>query len=613
MTGVRRFGPTAALAVLLPLLHGCAGAPTQASYPGSDQPIIPGSMCLTLLVRDGLGIPTVTSNHQPIAVRIALPRRQERLAQIDLLRLSLPSGVFLDQPRLAPYPVSSGALMPLNTPREQSQLFAGNASDPRTQVFMTQLSALLSRTYANAMGASSLLGQGLTVSPVINTFTGNLFICSLDAAALWRGLNVMCYRIYNGLQRAPGPFGPGWTHSFAARLDFNEDMSVQYTRWDGSRFCYKPEGPDHWKSPDGFDDALTRSGTGYLITDVTGFFLRFDGSGLLQEIGNPLPFRLRLKYDGGRLIEVRNIRTESGLVPGMKLQAGSESPETSVEGPAIFFTYDVEGRITQIRSTAGTQMLYEYNEGGRLARVTSNTQQSVEYRYDGDGRVAEIRRRDSVGLKSDPVYGIMYDAKDRVAEIVDPSGQPVMRLNYRWALDRTTEIVLGQLRTVVTDKYDERGVVIERTETKRTDDPNQTGTPQSTNQRRATDDALNVLRLDNSDGTNTRWTYDAKGHLVRAQDSTGDWVEISYNAEFDQPEYLRESHGRWIRFIYVSDQDQPTNRRGRIDEVVLDNGQRYKLSYDNGGVPRDLITATGDTQPLDLGLPAEVPKGLWDF
>jgi len=453
----------------------------------------------------------------------------------------------------------------------------------------------------------------LTVSPVINTFSGNLFVCSLDSASLWKGLNVMVYRHYNGLQRSPGPFGPGWTHNFASSLEFNEDATIQYTRWDGSRFCYKPEGPDKWKSPDGFDDALTRSGTGYLVTDETGFFLKFDAAGLLQEIGNPLPFRLRLKYDGGRLVEVRNIRTETGLVPGMRLQEGSETPETSVEGPAIVFTYDAEGRITQIRSTSGTQMLYEYDQNGRLARVTSNTQQSAEYRYDGDGRLAEVRRRDPVGLKSTVVFGILYDTKDRIAEIMDDSGQPVMRLNYRWALDRTTEIVLGQLHTVVTDKYDERGVIVERAETQRTDNPNQQGTPQSTDQRRATDDALNVLRLDRSDGTNTRWTYDSRNHLVRAQDSTGDWVEISYNEEFGQPEYLRENHGRWIRFVYTSDLEQPTNKRGRIDEVVLDDGQRYKLSYDNGGVPRDLITATGETKPLDLGLPAEVPKGLWDF
>jgi len=610
---MRFAGISVALMVLSAALHGCGGMQTQGSIPGADQPIIPGSMCLTLLVRDGLGIPTVKSNHQPVSVKIALPRRQERLAQIDLLRMSLPSGVFLDQPRLAPYPVSSGALMPLNTPREQAELFPGSATDPRTVAFMSALSALLSRMYANAMGADASLGQGLTVSPVINTFTGNLFVCSLDAHALWRGLNVMCYRIYNGLMRGPGPFGPGWTHSFAARLDFNEDMSIQYTRWDGSRFCYKPEGTDKWKSPDGFDDALTRSGTGYMIADETGFFLRFDKDGLLQEIGNPLPFRLRLKYDGGRLVEVRNTRIEGGLVPGMRIESGSETPEATGEGPAVFMVYDTEGRIKQIRSTGGSQMIYEYDPSGRLARVTSDIQKSVEYRYDADGRLAEIRRRDPVGLRSDVVFGLLYDNKDRVSEVVDPSGQPIMRLNYRWALDRTTEIVLGQLRTVVTDKYDERGVIVERTETIRTDDPNTTGPPQSTTQRRATDDALNVLKLDRSDGTNTRWTYDQNGHLVRAQDSTGDWVEISYNREFDQPEYLRESHGRWIRFLYTSDLDQPTNKRGRIDEVVLDNGSRYKLSYDNGGVPRDLITATGVTQPLDLGLPAEVPKGIWEF
>jgi len=150
-------------------------------------------------------------------------------------------GVFLDQARLAPYSVASGVLMPLRSSREQAHLHAGGLHDPHEKVFLKELSHLLSHHYALAMGASSLLGQGLTISPVINTFSGNLFACSLDAVALWKGLNVMVYRVYNGLRRGPGPFGPGWSHNFASRLDFNEDQSIQYTRWDGSGFCYKPD------------------------------------------------------------------------------------------------------------------------------------------------------------------------------------------------------------------------------------------------------------------------------------------------------------------------------------------------------------------------------------
>jgi len=573
-------------------------------------------MCLTLLIRDGLGIPTVKSNHQPVSIKIALPRRQERLAEVDLWRLGLPSGIFLDQPRLAPYSVASGALMPLHSPKANASLTAGISSDPATTEFLKELSELLSREYATTMGANSNLGQGLTVSPAINTFTGNLFVCSLDAAALWRGLNVMVYRVYNGLQRTPGPFGPGWTHNFGARLDFNEDQSIQYTRWDGSRFCYKPDGQGGYSSPEGFDDTLSRTGSGYQLKDESGFFLVFDNTGLLTEIGNPLPFRLRFTYQDGRLLSVRNIRTESyGLTPsGLKLPSGASSPTESNEGPGVTFAYDAEGRITQLRSTTGSQMDYTYNEQGRLARVMSNTQQAVEYRYDGDGRLAEVRRVEPNGMKGVVLFGIVYDERDRVKEVVNESGVTAMRMNYRWAEDRTTEVLLGQQHSVVTDHYDERGVVTERDEVVTNADPSQPASGNGTRQTRECDERLNVTRMDRQDGTNTIWKYDDQGRLVHAQDSNGGFVDMSYNNEYGLVEYLREStNGRWIRFLYGTTTEGHAKTNGQIEEIQLDDGSRFKLVYDDGGVPRELINATGTTEPLDLGLPPEVPKQLWEF
>jgi len=428
----------------------------------------------------------------------------------------------------------------------------------------------------------------------------------------------MVYRVYNGLQRTPGPFGPGWSHNFSSRLDFNEDQSIQYTRWDGSRFCYKPDGHGGYHSPDGFDDTLTRTTTGYRIEDETGFFMAFDTKGVIQEIGNPLPFRLRFTYDpAGRLTEVRNVRvgeTNPLWKGGAKVTGLTDEPTASGEGPGVFFEYDEQSRITRIRSTAGSEMRYSYGENGKLTRVVSNTQQVVEYRYDADGRLAAVRREESTGLKGSMLYGILYDELDRVKEIQDESGRPTMRLAYRWAEDRTTEIVLGaDQQTIVTDYYDPRGVLDERTQTVRTNDPNQSNQTAASRQRRETDIALNVTRVDRADSTNTRWTYDDRGRLTRAQDSAGDWVEMSWNDEFDLPEYLHESHGRWIRFRYGTPTESHTVRRGEIEEIELDDGQRFKLVYDDGGVPRELINATGASAPLDLGLPPEVPKELWEF
>jgi len=593
-TAVREYSEAAmkklAPLLFIPMLAGCPLMQTQQPSLYENLPVIPGSMCLSLLVRDGLGLPTVKENHMPAAVKIALPRRLERLATVDLQGLGLPPGVFLDKARLAPYSASSGALMPLHS---------APGTQP-SQQFMGQLSELLSRMYAESMGASSFLGQGLTVSPVINTFSGNLFVCSLDASALWKGLNVMVYRVYNGLQRTPGPFGVGWSHSFASRLDFNADMSVQYTRWDGSRFCYKSAGPDKWKSPEGFEDSLSRSGTGHIIRDRTGLYLLFDGKGRLTEVGNRLGYRLVLEYDGELLKSVKNM----GMV--LSVDMNKDQPEMAEGGPGVAFAYDEAGRITSIHSTSGGRMDYQYDQSGRLWRVTSNTQQTVEYRYDAQGRLADVRRPLSAGQTS-TIAGFVYDEKDRISAIVDAAGNPQMKLYYRWAEDRATQIELGVQHSIVTDRYDERGVLDERIEVAQSTDPTGTGAmPSSGNsQRRACDVGLDVVQIDRQDGSNTRWSYDATGRMTRAQDSNGQWVEMAWDDTMDAMDYIRESGGTWVRFTYGPSRE--------IADIQFDDGSRFKVVYDTGGVPRELINATGMTVPLDLGMPPEVPKQLWEF
>lgn len=592
------------LAALVAARVVLAASPSSAApAAAAPEPIVPESMCLTLLVRDGLGLPTVKAHHQPVAVKIALPRHLERLADIDLVRLGLPPGAFLDSARLAPYSVASGALMPLRT--GGTSLSFGKVTTESEKRFLGELSELLSRNFAVSMGASSLLGQGLTVSPVVNTFTGNLFVCSLDAVALWKGLNVMLYRVHNGLRRGPGPFGPGWTHNFDCRLDAEEDAGTQYTRWDGSGFCYKPDGKGGYLSPDGFNDFMTRSGTGHVITDESGFFLSFNAGGRLAEIGNRLPFRIQLEYENDRLKTVRNMRLTRGLLPGLELKPGQDVPVETLKGPGVFLSYDEQSRIRQVRSTSGSQMDYAYNARGRLERVSSNTGQAVEYRYDNDGRLAEIRNP-LAGTGSPKVLAsVLYDALDRVSLITDETGNPLMRLSYRWAEDRTTQIELGVQKLLVTDVYDARGVLIERVETDQSFDIATAGSTGSKRQTRACDADLNVTSVHRHDGTNTRWFYDGSGNMERAQDSSGEWVEMTYDRRLGLMDYIRESGGRWLRIVYAAD--------GEMREIALDYGARYKVGYDDGGIPRELVNASGDSVPLEMGLPPEVPKQLWEF
>lgn len=136
-------------------------------------------------------------------------------------------------------------------------------------------------------------------------------------------------------------------------------------------------------------------------------------------------------------------------------------------------------------------------------------------------------------------------------------------------------------------------------------DPLQAGGTGSRRQRLEIDSRLNVTLLDRQDGDISRWTYDEAGKLVRAEDSNGYWVERTIDPDTGLVDYVRESGGRWIRFVYRSDR--------MIREIVLDDGGRYEIEYDTGGVPRDIIGADGTRLPLDLGMPSEIPKQIWDL
>ena len=80
---------------------------------------------------------------------------------------------------------------------------------------------------------------------------------------------------------------------------------------------------------------------------------------------------------------------------------------------------------------------------------------------------------------------------------------------------------------------------------------------------------------------------------------------MRYDPDLGLADYISASSGRWIRLIYEGN--------GEIREIQLDDGRRYKLIYDDGAVPRELVVGSGETKSLDLGLPPEIPGGLWEF
>src|SRR4029079_6692200 len=151
-------------------------------------------------------------------------------------------------------------------------------------------------------------GNGASVeayqSEPVNTATGNYVSEANDAHLPGRGLPLDFVRTYNSLSTEDGSLGPGWTHSFAARVVTNADGSATVVAEDGARTTYVADGSGCGLRPRCAYGIVEAAGGGDELRKRDQVRCTFDASGTRLAIADRNNNTITLGYASGRLAAI---------------------------------------------------------------------------------------------------------------------------------------------------------------------------------------------------------------------------------------------------------------------------------------------------------------------
>ncbi|GIW72494.1 MAG: hypothetical protein KatS3mg102_2036 [Planctomycetota bacterium] len=237
---------------------------------------------------------------------------------------------------------------------------------------------------------------------------------TLPFVDLWlpgRGAPLALRRTYHGrADEPPGPLGPGWSASYAMRLELEpQAQQVRAVREsDGERTPYVPAGPGRWVPLAGTATAapLVRlpGEEGYERRWPDGWRERFDARGRLARIEPPQGGGVELLYPQD---------APSALPQVLRAEDGRQ-----------LVLAHTGSRLRAVSDPLGRTVHYGYDALGRLAWVRDALGRTTRLAYAGDGT-----RLQRLEIGGGPRLSIAYDPRGRPVELTGPSGEAV---RVRW-------------------------------------------------------------------------------------------------------------------------------------------------------------------------------------
>jgi RHS repeat-associated protein len=369
---------------------------------------------------------------------------------------------------------------------------------------------------------------------------GNFSLTFTDLAIPLAGIPIEIIRTYDTLDAAQqGDFGYGWQlggydprvretvpiHPLErvagpvfASNPFKMGTRVYLTNPEGRRigFTFTPEPvagllgtyfnikftPDQ-----GVHDQLTVLNTIPLRQDAQGGFT-------LCDFGfpfNPQDYVLTTKegtryvinqFDGLQSITDRNNNTLTFSDTGI----------TSSAGESVEFVRDDQGRIEQLVAPDGTTIDFGYDAGGNLTSVTNQNRHITTFNYSQERvhYLAEV-----VDPTGQPMVRADYDPEGRLTAQTDANGHATTLI---FDLEGFSETILNGLDHPTTLEYDARGNVV-----KETDALGRTIV-------RTFDADDNELTEKNQRGFTTTFTYDDRGNITSIEDPLERLTQFTYNS-----------------------------------------------------------------------------------
>jgi RHS repeat-associated protein len=393
---------------------------------------------------------------------------------------------------------------------------------------------------------------------------------AVDLAVKGRGLDFAFARSYRSQTVGSSPLGPGWDFGYRLRLRKLPNGDVELYDGRGRRETFPLQSDGTLKSPTGVFSELTVTPTGFVLIDPSHTLAKFDRSGRLAEIDDPVADREgrgnRMKFvydDRSRLVEVR------------------DALEREVD-----LTYDDAGRLTELRDFDGREVVYHYDPDGRLASVTGPKVLIGESQFP-DGLTTAYRYEAPAG---DLAHSLAR--RDNLVAMDDPRGETPWEITYTDADDdqreeeATAETWGGHGLTIAYDFEQHKADVTDRRQNV------WKYTHEATGQAKEVEDPL---------AAKVKFTIDSEGLVTQVEAPLGRKTEVVYDTGGSRRSRGnattlamtadgRGSNGSSARletfYAYEAYSNQPIRIRDARQSVT-------EITRDSVGLPLAITEATG--------------------
>lgn len=406
------------------------------------------------------------------------------------------------------------------------------------------------------------LGDDPKTPPVgdpISPVTGNMHIISSDITIPGRNLNFEFIRTYNSLDKASGPLGWGWTHSYNIYLEENPLTGIVTIKDEQSKaFLFADKHDGSYLPQRGEFSTLTKINTktnkNYTWTKKDGKQYIFDLSGRLLQIKDRNNNAILLSYDpSGCLIKV-----------------------TDTVKRIINLSYDNQKRIIGIVDPSGRSFAYSYDSANNLVQVTNPNNVSVYYYYDLSHNITR-----KVNVRGNSTH-FTYDSSNRCTSSTQEANINKTLLSFDTINNKTT---VSDSKGYQTQYYYNADYLVTKTVN-----------PQGGEVLLTWDTNLNLTRRTDELGRSVNFEYDAKGNLTRLIDAFGYVTAFTYEPKFNRIKSQTDAQGNINNFTYdlkgnLLNFTNPLkkivsyryNYYGQPILIINENGASTSIGYDTKG------------------------------
>lgn len=229
----------------------------------------------------------------------------------------------------------------------------------------------------------------------VDTATGNFYETQTDLSVTGRGPALRLSRSYNSLGAStPGPFGYGWTDSYAMSLTINASSAV-VTQDGGAQVPFLLSGST-WSPPPRVLATLSHNGNGtWTFARRAREVYTFDASGRLTAIGDLNGYTTTVSYPSStsRVVTDPAGRTLTFTFTGSVVTSVSDS---ATPARTLSYAYDQAGNLTDVIDVGGGHWRFGYDGSHRMVTLrsprfygdtTSSPAPVVTNHYDSAGRI----------------------------------------------------------------------------------------------------------------------------------------------------------------------------------------------------------------------------------